>query len=79
MSLTDNVKVVRALLRGWHRLGAVSPLTGRDALAHCGLAPPTCGPASGHVGGSRSLAGRRAGVARGAAEWRTCLHVWTLK
>ena len=72
--MTDNVKVVRALLRGWHRLGAVSPLIGR----HCGLAPPTCGPASGHVGGSRSPAGRRAGRARSAAEWSTCLHVMKL-
>ena len=65
--MIDNV-VVRAPLRDWHRLGAVSPLIGRDALARCGLAPPTCGPASGHVGGSRSLAGRRAGRARSAAE-----------
>ena len=64
MSLTDNVKVVRALLRGWHRLGAASPLIGRDVLAHCGLAPPTCGPPSGHASRSRSLTGRRAGGAR---------------
>ena len=62
--MLDNGKAFRTLLRGSHSPCAPSLLIGCDVLARCSLAPLTCGPASGHVASSGSLAARRAGGAQ---------------